>query len=120
MTRQELRALYDRKTALFASEQALTALIETYRDTGNGEMFESLIEGMEKGIQEEYAAIAELDIRAADTLKSVRDGRARIGAILHYLGGMPWEIAAAVLRYKSESALRQIVYRGFREAGIEK
>lgn len=119
MNRQELRDLYDRKTALFASEQALTAMIETYRSTGNIELFGSRIEELEQFVQDEHTRITELDAHAADTLKGIKDSRARIGAMLHYLEGMPWEIAAAVMRYKSESALRQIVYRGIKAANIE-
>lgn len=124
MTRRELKALFTKKTNLFNSEQTLTALKESF------EIFRTSDEGvdhvnrdisiLEEKIRRERIAIAEQEIHARETLKPIEDDAARIGAMLHYCEGMPWDIAAAVLRYISGNALREAAYRGMDAAKIAK
>lgn len=121
MTKSELKALFDRRSTLFASEQALQDLKNTFANSQHGSVEDGImhrIQELEEEIRLERAAIADVDERALLTLKSMDNCLARIGAMLHYHEGMPWEVAAAVLHCKSSAALRTAVYRGMREAGI--
>lgn len=121
MTKSELKALYDRRSALFTSEQALKDLKSAFAHCQHYSADDDIvrrIRELEDEIHLEQTVITDMDKRALFTLKSIKSPLARIGAMLHYHEGMPWEVAAAVLRRKSSAALRTAVYRGMHDAGI--
>ena len=123
MTRSELTNLFIRKTELFNSEQLLASLKESYSvatDSGFPENLERNIFELEQKIARERAAIARDRETALQTLKLIEDDAGRVGAMLHYLEGMPWDVAAALLRYISGNALRAAAYRGMNAAKIAK
>ena len=123
MTRSELTNLFSRKTELFNSEQLLASLKESYSvatESGFPENLERNIFELEQKIARERAAIARDRETALQTLKLIEDDAGRVGALLHYLEGMPWDVAAALLRYISGNALRAAAYRGMNAAKIAK
>ncbi len=123
MTRSELTNLFIRKTELFNSEQLLVSLKESYSvatESGFSENLERNIFELEQKITREKAAIAQDREIALQTLKLIEDDVGRVGAMLHYLEGMPWDVAAALLRYISGNALRAAAYRGMNAAKIAK
>ena len=123
MTRSELTNLFIRKTELFNSEQLLASLKESYSvatESGLPENLERNIFELEQKIARERAAIARDRETALQTLKLIEDDAGRVGAMLHYLEGMPWDVAAALLRYISGNALRAAAYRGMNAAKIAK
>ena len=123
MTRSELTNLFIRKTELFNSEQLLASLKESYSvatESGFPENLERNIFELEQKITRERAAIARDRETALQTLKLIEDDAGRVGAMLHYLEGMPWDVAAALLRYISGNALRAAAYRGMNAAKIAK
>ena len=123
MTRSELTNLFIRKTELFNSEQLLFSLKEYYSvaiESGFSENLERNIFELEQKIARERAAIARDRETALQTLKLIEDDAGRVGAMLHYLEGMPWDVAAALLRYISGNALRAAAYRGMNAAKIAK
>lgn len=123
MTRSELTNLFIRKTELFNSEQLLASLKESYSvatESGFSENLELNIFELEQKIARERAAIARDRETALQTLKLIEDDAGRVGAMLHYLEGMPWDVAAALLRYISGNALRAAAYRGMNAAKIAK
>lgn len=123
MTRSELTNLFSRKTELFNSEQLLASLKESYSvatESGFSENLERNIFELEQKIARESAAIAQDRETALQTLKLIEDDVGRVGAMLHYLEGMPWDVAAALLRYISGNALRAAAYRGMNAAKIAK
>lgn len=123
MTRSELTNLFIRKTELFNSEQLLASLKESYSvatESGFPENLERNIFELEQTIARERAAIARDRETALQTLKLIEDAAGRVGAMLHYLEGMPWDVAAALLRYISGNALRAAAYRGMNAAKIAK
>ena len=123
MTRSELTNLFIRKTELFNSEQLLASLKESYSvatESGFPENLERNIFELEQKIARERAAIARDSETALQTLKLIEDDAGRVGAMLHYLEGMPWDVAAALLRYISGNALRAAAYRGMNAAKIAK
>lgn len=123
MTRSELINLFIRKTELFNSEQLLASLKESYSvatESGFPENLERNIFELEQKIARERAAIARDRETALQTLKLIEDDAGRVGAMLHYLEGMPWDVAAALLRYISGNALRAAAYRGMNAAKIAK
>ena len=123
MTRSELTNLFIRKTKLFNSEQLLASLKESYSvatESGFSENLERNIFELEQKIARERAAIARDRETALQTLKLIEDDAGRVGAMLHYLEGMPWDVAAALLRYISGCALRAAAYRGMNAAKIAK
>jgi hypothetical protein len=123
MTRSELTNLFIRKTELFNSEQLLASLKESYSvatESGFPENLERNIFELEQKIARERAAIARDRETALQTLKLIEDDAGRVGAMLHYLEGMPWDVAAALLRYISGNALRAAAYRGMNAAKIAK
>ena len=123
MTRSELTNLFIRKTELFNSEQLLASLKESYSvatESGFSENLERNIFELEQKIARERAAIARDRETALQTLKLIEDDAGRVGAMLHYLEGMPWDVAAALLRYISGNALRAAAYRGMNAAKIVK
>lgn len=123
MTRSELTNLFIRKTELFNSEQLLASLKESYSvatESGFPENLERNIFELEQTIARERAAIARDRETALQTLKLIEDDAGRVGAMLHYLEGMPWDVAAALLRYISGNALRAAAYRGMNAAKIAK
>ena len=123
MTRSELTNLFIRKTELFNSEQLLASLKESYSvatESGFPENLERNIFELEQKIARERAAIARDTETALQTLKLIEDDAGRVGAMLHYLEGMPWDVAAALLRYISGNALRAAAYRGMNAAKIAK
>lgn len=123
MTRSELTNLFIRKTELFNSEQLLASLKEPYSvatESGFPENLERNIFELEQTIARERAAIARDRETALQTLKLIEDDAGRVGAMLHYLEGMPWDVAAALLRYISGNALRAAAYRGMNAAKIAK
>ena len=123
MTRSELTNLFIRKTELFNSEQLLASLNESYSvatESGFSENLERNIFELEQKIARERAAIARDRETALQTLKLIEDDAGRVGAMLHYLEGMPWDVAAALLRYISGNALRAAAYRGMNAAKIAK
>lgn len=123
MTRSELTNLFIRKTELFNSEQLLASLKESYSvatESGFPENLECNIFELEQKIARERAAIARDRETALQTLKLIEDDAGRVGAMLHYLEGMPWDVAAALLRYISGNALRAAAYRGMNAAKIAK
>ena len=123
MTRSELTNLFIRKTELFNSEQLLASLKESYSvatESGFPENLESNIFELEQKIARERAAIVRDRETALQTLKLIEDDAGRVGAMLHYLEGMPWDVAAALLRYISGNALRAAAYRGMNAAKIAK
>lgn len=123
MTRSELTNLFIRKTELFNSEQLLASLKESYSvatESGFSENLERNIFELEQIIARERAAIARDRETALQTLKLIEDDAGRVGAMLHYLEGMPWDVAAALLRYISGNALRAAAYRGMNAAKIAK
>lgn len=123
MTRSELTNLFIRKTELFNSEQLLASLKEFYSvatESGFPENLERNIFELEQKIARERAAIARDRETALQTLKLIEDDAGRVGAMLHYLEGMPWDVAAALLRYISGNALRAAAYRGMNAAKIAK
>lgn len=123
MTRSELTNLFIGKTELFNSEQLLASLKESYgvaTESGFSENLERNIFELEQKIARERAAIARDRETALQTLKLIEDDAGRVGAMLHYLEGMPWDVAAALLRYISGNALRAAAYRGMNAAKIAK
>lgn len=123
MTRSELTNLFIRKTERFNSEQLLASLKESYSvatESGFPENLERNIFELEQKIARERAAIARDRETALQTLKLIEDDAGRVGAMLHYLEGMPWDVAAALLRYISGNALRAAAYRGMNAAKIAK
>ena len=123
MTRSELTNLFIRKTELFNSEQLLFSLKESYSvaiESGFSENLERNIFELEQKIARERAAIARDRETALQTLKLIEDDAGRVGAMLHYLEGMPWDVAAALLRYISGNALKAAAYRGMNAAKIAK
>lgn len=123
MTRSELTNLFSRKTELFNSEQLLASLKESYSvapESGFSENLERNIFELEQKIARESAAIAQDRETALQTLKLIEDDVGRVGAMLHYLEGMPWDVAAALLRYTSGNALKAAAYRGMNAAKIAK
>lgn len=123
MTRSELTNLFIRKTELFNSEQLLFSLKESCSvaiESGFPENLERNIFELEQKIARERAAIARDRETALQTLKLIEDDAGRVGAMLHYLEGMPWDVAAALLRYISGNALRAAAYRGMNAAKIAK
>ena len=123
MTRSELTNLFIRKTELFNSEQLLASLKESYSVATESDFSENLernIFELEQKIACERAAIARDRETALQTLKQIEDDAGRVGAMLHYLEGMPWDVAAALLRYISGNALRAAAYRGMSAAKIAK
>ena len=123
MTRSELTNLFIRKTELFNSEQLLFSLKESCSvaiESGFSENLERNIFELEQKIARERAAIARDRETALQTLKLIEDDAGRVGAMLHYLEGMPWDVAAALLRYISGNALRAAAYRGMNAAKIAK
>lgn len=123
MTRSELTNLFIRKTELFNSEQLLFSLKESFSvaiESGFSENLERNIFELEQKIARERAAIARDRETALQTLKLIEDDAGRVGAMLHYLEGMPWDVAAALLRYISGNALRAAAYRGMNAAKIAK
>lgn len=123
MTRRDLKALFVRKANLFNSEQALTALKETLANLGVSDEESRIdrdIAALEEKITHERGVIADQEAKARETLKPIEDDVARIGAMLHYCEGMPWEVAASVLRQVSSNSVRQAAYRGMKTAGIMK
>ena len=123
MTRSELTNLFIRKTELFNSEQLRASLKESYSvatESGFSENLERNIFELEQKIARERAAIARDRETALQTLKLIEDDAGRVGAMLHYLEGMPWDVAAALLRYISGNALRAAAYRGMNAAKIAK
>ena len=123
MTRSELTNLFIRKTELFNSEQLLASLNESYSvatESGFSENLERNIFELEQKIARERAAIARDRETALQTLKLIEDDAGRVGAMLHYLEGRPWDVAAALLRYISGNALRAAAYRGMNAAKIAK
>ena len=123
MTRSELTNLFIRKTELFNSEQLLYSLKESYSvaiESGFSENLERNIFELEQKITREKAAIEQDRETALQTLKLIEDDAGRVGAMLHYLEGMPWDVAAALLRYISGNALRAAAYRGMNAAKIAK
>ena len=123
MTRSELTNLFSRKTELFNSEQLLASLKESYSvatESGFSENLERNIFELEQKIARESAAIAQDRETALQTLKLIEDDVGRCGAMLHYLEGMPWDVAAALLRYTSGNALKAAAYRGMNAAKIAK
>ena len=123
MTRSELTNLFIRKTELFNSEQLLASLKESYSvatESGFPENLERNIFELEQKIARERAAIARDRETALQTLKLIEDDAGSVGAMLHYLEGMPWDVAAALLRYISGNALRAAAYRGMNAAKIAK
>lgn len=123
MTRSELTNLFIRKTELFNSEHLLASLKESYSvatESGFPENLERNIFELEQKIARERAAIARDRETALQTLKLIEDDAGRVGAMLHYLEGMPWDVAAALLRYISGNALRAAAYRGMNAAKIAK
>lgn len=123
MTRSELTNLFIRKTELFNSEQLLASLKESYSvatESGFPENLERNIFELEQKIARERAAIVRDRETALQTLKLIEDDAGRVGAMLHYLEGMPWDVAAALLRYISGNALRAAAYRGMNAAKIAK
>lgn len=123
MTRSELTNLFIRKTELFNSEQLLASLKESYSvatESGFSENLERNIFELEQKIARERAAIVRDRETALQTLKLIEDDAGRVGAMLHYLEGMPWDVAAALLRYISGNALRAAAYRGMNAAKIAK
>lgn len=123
MTRSELTNLFIRKTELFNSEQLLFSLKESYSvaiESGFSENLECNIFELEQKITREKAAIEQDRETALQTLKLIEDDAGRVGAMLHYLEGMPWDVAAALLRYISGNALRAAAYRGMNAAKIAK
>ena len=123
MTRSELTNLFIRKTELFNSEQLLFSLMESYSvaiESGFSENLERNIFELEQKITREKAAIEQDRETALQTLKLIEDDAGRVGAMLHYLEGMPWDVAAALLRYISGNALRAAAYRGMNAAKIAK
>ena len=123
MTRSELTNLFIRKTELFNSEQLLFSLKESYSvaiESGFSENLERNIFELEQKIARERAAIARDRETALQTLKLIEDDAGRVGAMLHYLEGMPWDVAAALLRYISGNALRAAACRGMNAAKIAK
>ena len=118
MTRSELTNLFIRKTELFNSEQLLFSLKESYSvaiESGFSENLERNIFELEQKITREKAAIEQDRETALQTLKLIEDDAGRVGAMLHYLEGMPWDVAAALLRYISGNAARSARYREFPE-----
>ncbi len=123
MTRSELTNLFIRKTELFNSEQLLASLKESYSvatESGFSENLERNIFELEQKIARERVAIVRDRETALQTLKLIEDDAGRVGAMLHYLEGMPWDVAAALLRYISGNALRAAAYRGMNAAKIAK
>lgn len=123
MTRSELTNLFIRKTELFNSEQLLFSLKESCSvaiESGFSENLERNIFELEQKITREKAAIAQDRETALQTLKLIEDDAGRVGAMLHYLEGMPWDVAAALLRYISGNALKAAAYRGMNAAKIAK
>lgn len=123
MTRRDLKALFVRKANLFNSEQALTALKETLANLGVSDEESRIdrdIAALEEKITHERGVIADQEAKARETLKPIEDDVARIGAMLHYCEGMPWEVAASVLRQVSGNSVRQAAYRGMKTVGIMK
>ncbi len=123
MTRSELTNLFSRKTELFNSEQLLASLKESYSvatESGFSGNLERNIFELEQKIARERAAIAQDRETALQTLKLIEDDVGRVGAMLHYLEGMPWDVAAALLRYTSGNALKAAAYRGMNAAKIAK
>lgn len=123
MTMRDLKALFVRKTNLFNSEQALTALKESLGDLGVSDAGLEIgrdIAALEEKITHERGIVADQEAKARETLKPIEDDVARIGAMLHYCEGMPWEVAASVLRQASGNSVRQAAYRGMKMAGITK
>lgn len=123
MTRRDLKALFVRKANLFNSEQALTALKETLANLGVSDEESRIdrdIAALEEKITHERGVIADQEAKARETLKPIEDDVARIGAMLHYCEGMPWEVAASLLRQVSGNSVRQAAYRGMKTAGIMK
>ena len=123
MTRSELTNLFIRKTELFNSEQLLFSLKESYSvaiESGFSENLERNIFEVEQKITSEKAAIEQDRETALQTLKLIEDDAGRVGSMLHYLEGMPWDVAAALLRYISGNALRAAAYRGMNAAKIAK
>lgn len=123
MTRSELTNLFIRKTELFNSEQLLASLKESYSvatESGFSENLERNIFELEQKIARERVAIVRDRETALQTLKLTEDDAGRVGAMLHYLEGMPWDVAAALLRYISGNALRAAAYRGMNAAKIAK
>lgn len=115
--------LFIRKTELFNSEQLLFSLKESYSvaiESGFSENLERNIFELEQKITREKAAIEQDRETALQTLKLIEDDAGRVGAMLHYLEGMPWDVAAALLRYISGNALRAAAYRGMNAAKIAK
>ena len=123
MTRSELTNLFIRKTELFNSEQLLASLKESYSvatESGFSENLERNIFELEQKIARERAASARDRETALQTLTRIEDDAGSVGAMLHYLEGMPWDVAAALLRYISGNALRAAAYRGMNAAKIAK
>lgn len=123
MTRSELTNLFIRKTELFNSEQLLFSLKESYSvaiESGFSENLERNIFELEQKTTREKAAIEQDRETSLQTLKLIEDDAGRVGAMLHYLEGMPWDVAAALLRYISGNALRAAAYRGMNAAKIAK
>ena len=123
MTRKELQRLYTRKTELFNTEQALQSLKDSYgkqfNSEGVPERVRRDISALEAKVQLEGKAIEAQTPNALKTLKQIEDDVARIGAMLHFCEGMPWDVAAAVLHCTSTSALKSAVYRGMNRANIQ-
>lgn len=123
LTRRDLKALFVRKTNLFNSVQALAALKETFENLDAPDMGLKIgqdISELEEKISHERKIIAIQEKAARETLKLIEDDVARIGAMLHYCEGMPWEVAASILRQTSGNSVRQAVYRGMDAASIAK
>lgn len=122
MTRKELKHLFLKKISLFNSEQTLAALKESFigshalRDGSANEPCD--LSALEEKIRCDRIAVAKQEAVAREALKLIEDDAARIGAMLHYCEGMPWNVAAAVIHYTSGNALRQSVYREMAAAGI--
>lgn len=89
-------------------------------ESGFSENLERNIFELEQKITREKAAIAQDRETALQTLKLIEDDAGRVGAMLHYLEGMPWDVAAALLRYISGNALKAAAYRGMNAAKIAK
>lgn len=108
MTRRELTALFERKVALFESQQTLLALKEIYSSAINGGELSAGLQNdiamLEEKIAKEQAELTETEMHARKTLQMIQDDVGRIGAMLHFCEGMPWKTVAAVL-HRSEKGV---------------
>lgn len=128
MTRSEITDHYNRKVSLIADMAALeklrTYLDECKRKRGSDPQEITLIEGMEKEIQDMEASIQKRadeltsnadKVRAA--LKAIPDRESRIAASLHYCNGLSWAEVGSIL-HLSDVVIRTKVSRAMRGAGI--